>query len=123
MYKVSVFAATLLLGGCAVGPDFAAPNHDVINTFMTTEAQPSSEALLGWQQIYQDPHLQKLITLALANNHDMLIARSRIIEARLNSDISDAQLWPDASIGLTSEREKDSSSIAHSHALKASLNW
>lgn len=123
MYKILVCATALLLGGCAVGPDFAAPEHDDINTFMTTEAQASSEALLGWQQIYQDPHLQKLITLALANNHDMLIARSRIIEARLNSNISDADLWPNASIGLTSEREKDASSIANTHDLKAFFNW
>ncbi|MCQ8879939.1 efflux transporter outer membrane subunit [Pseudoalteromonas shioyasakiensis] len=124
MYKHTLLVSAIWLSGCAVGPDFEAPEHDDITTFMSSEATVSNEALLGWQQVYQDPHLQKLIQLALENNHDMLVARSRIIEARLNSNISDANLWPNANIGLTSEREKENgSSPANTHDLKGYLSW
>lgn len=124
MYKLSPLAFVLLLSGCAVGPDFKAPEHADIKTYMGMQASTAEEALIGWQQIYQDPHLQRLIALALENNHDIRLAHSKIIEARLNSNISDADLWPDVSAGLTSEREKElGGSIANTHDLKGYLNW
>jgi multidrug efflux system outer membrane protein len=124
MHKLLPLFCFACLQGCAVGPDFEVPEHSKVTNFMGAAATPQSEALAGWKQIYSDPHLQKLISQALVNNQDMLIAQSKIIEARARYRITDAALWPDVSVGLTSEREEElNSGPENSFDLKGYLSW
>lgn len=52
---------------------------------METQVDSTSLPYLGWEKIFQDPKLQSLIRLALANNKDLK-------NAKLNVDIARAQL-------------------------------
>ena len=124
MHKLLPLLCFACIHGCAVGPDFEIPDHSEVTNFMGATATPQSEALAGWKQIYNDPHLQKLISQALLNNQDMLIAQSKIIEARARYRITDAALWPDVNVGLTSEREEElNSSPENTFDLKGYLSW
>lgn len=74
----------LLVSGCAVGPNFMRPWVDTPDNFRNapTSADPSSLADLPWWQVFRDDRLQNLIQQALANNHDLRIAVSRVEQAR-----------------------------------------
>jgi multidrug efflux system outer membrane protein len=58
---------------------------------------------LTYQQVFQDPRLQRLITLALTNNRDLMNAAANIAVAREQYNIQRAQLLPtvNASAGAT----------------------
>lgn len=77
-----VFAASLLmLGGCSMVPRYVRPAAPVPATLpaTSTEAAPPT---LSYSDIFRDPHLQRLIEQALANNRDLRIAAANIAAAR-----------------------------------------
>ena len=81
--RISGLLATLLLAGCNVGPDFQSPEVSVPVAFrFDSNASPQSIADLPWWKVYRDPKLQSLINEALANNHDLRIAITRVEQAR-----------------------------------------
>lgn len=61
---------------------------------------------IGWKEFYSDEKLQKVITLALANNRDLRIAASNIEKARALYRIVRSELFPkvSASGGLVEQR-------------------
>lgn len=79
---------TLLLGACAVGPDYRNPPPvDTGNgwTLPIGNAQ-ASVALATWWKSLNDPVLDHLVDVALAGNLDLRQAQARIREARALSD-------------------------------------
>ncbi len=87
---------TLLVSGCAVGPNFMRPWVNTPDNFRNapTSADPASFADLPWWQVFRDDRLQNLIQLALANNHDLRIAVSRVEQARQISLQARSQFFP-----------------------------
>lgn len=94
MNKIKICAAGALLAvsfsSCHIYKKYDLPVNEssiVADFGKAAEAQVDSTALpyLGWEQIFQDPKLQTLIRLALANNKDLK-------NAKLNVDIASAQL-------------------------------
>jgi outer membrane protein TolC len=74
----------LLLAACAVGPDYRPPETKVPQRFEHLEpATYSDEAAVAafWTQ-FQDETLERLVDDALAANHDLRIALTRVAEAR-----------------------------------------
>jgi len=86
----------LLVCGCAVGPNFMRPWVNTPDNFRNapTSADPASFADLPWWQVFRDDRLQNLIQLALANNHDLRIAVSRVEQARQISLQARSQFFP-----------------------------
>ncbi|WP_448211096.1 efflux transporter outer membrane subunit [Colwellia sp. MEBiC06753] len=126
MNKFTVIAASVMfaLTGCALGPDFKTPEYNGAQDYMGVEAsETTSEELSSWQQVYTEPALQHLITLALANNHNLEIARARLKEAGLNADIVAADRWPDAEIGAEATRKESGSGPENNFEARAYLNW
>lgn len=117
----------LVLTACTLGPDFEKPALPVQDNFQSIEGYDVSEsaALMHWQQAYQDPQLQQLIELALAQNYNLAIAVSRIKEARARANMLDSALYP--SLGLLAESERVSKGSASdyddSHQLKGQFAW
>lgn len=101
--------ALLLLAGCSVGPKYHQPKVPVppayrgstgVNT--TPENATASTASLGaekWSTVFRDPVLQELIREALANNYDLKIAATRVLEAQDQLGITRAQQLPSLSGG------------------------
>lgn len=81
---VAVAVAATLLTACAVGPNYRAPETEVADRFDSIEASTySSDASVAefWTG-FHDAELDKIIKDALASNHDLRIAITRINEAR-----------------------------------------
>jgi outer membrane protein, multidrug efflux system len=99
-----VVMATLLLAGCAIGPDYKRPAVAKPETFRgQATAEAASFADAPWWEVFQDPVLKGLIEEAMRANYDARIAAARVHEARANLRVARSDLFPsldyDAAVG------------------------
>src|SRR5262249_2157870 len=90
-----------LLGGCAVGPDYARPpvaEPPAFRDQATAEAVSLADA--PWWAVFQDPILKGLIQESLRTNYDVQIAAARVQEARANLGIARSDLYPSLDYGV-----------------------
>lgn len=106
--------ALLFLNGCStMAPQYSQPAAPVPAAWPSgpayqVNALPSEKPLaeIPWQEFFVDPHLRKLISLALENNRDLRVAALNIERARAQYQIQRSDLFPklDASAGATFQR-------------------
>ena len=84
----------LLIQGCAVGPNFQEPKQDVSTNYRYSSVKTDSIVNLKWWNIFDDPVLDTLIVTALRENKNVLIAASRIEQARANVGYNKADYGP-----------------------------
>lgn len=89
-YIIYLIVLTFSLSSCNIYKKYSLPTQDnkIVSDYgraLEEEVDSTSLPYLGWKEIFQDPKLQDLITLALENNKDLN-------NARLNVDIAYAQL-------------------------------
>ena len=102
---IAIAAASVVLGGCTVGPDYKRPQVAVPASFRAPEAteaplpesQLASLADLKWFEVFRDPQLQALIKIALVQNYDLRDAVARVDEARANLGITRSNQYPQVS--------------------------
>jgi multidrug efflux system outer membrane protein len=89
-----LFLLGILFYSCAVGPDFQKPQMEIPKYF--TYDSPATDSLvnLKWWEIFNDPVLDTLVLTALYENKNVLIAISRIEEARANLGFTEADIFP-----------------------------
>ena len=95
-------ACTLLMNfGCAaVGPNYASPKLSTPDSWHTKledglRAKPiDPQTLANWWRTLNDSILSSLIEQAVDGNLDLKVARARILQARANRTISEANLFP-----------------------------
>lgn len=107
MRRLAVSIVALALAGCVVGPNYRAPAGNAPAQFgeSVTGTQPAPD-LAGWWQAYDDPELNRLIGLALADSPDIGIATARIAAARAAERVAGASNLPevDAQSGVNYTR-------------------
>lgn len=88
--------APLLLTGCQVGPDFAAPAFQPPAAFAAAPASDGGQAmaLAKWWDLFHDPALSGRIDKAMANAPDLRQAVARVNESRALAQAAGATLWP-----------------------------
>ena len=75
--------AAAVLAACAVGPDYHAPETKAAEKFDNMEPNYSTgQGTAAFWHTFSDSELDKLVTDALASNHDLRIALTRVEEAR-----------------------------------------
>jgi outer membrane protein, multidrug efflux system len=80
---ISLIVFLMLLGGCAVGPNYQRPAVNTPENFRFAETQgTNSIADLPWWKVFQDPMLQDLVRTALTNNYDLKQAVARVEQSR-----------------------------------------
>ena len=90
-----VSAASLLLAGCAVGPNYKRPAVGVPDQYRGAPARPAGVAgRTKWSDLFQDDALKQLITTALEHNFDLALAAERVEEARARFRITGANQYP-----------------------------
>jgi len=116
--KTALFISTLVLAaglaGCAVGPDYhrppATPSEPLAKTFSDDStnqvvwkiAEPSANVPRGeWWQIFDDAELNRLETLAVTNNQNLVAAAARFEQSRLLVASARSQFFPQLSAGGT----------------------
>jgi multidrug efflux system outer membrane protein len=115
--KIFVFISFLALGltGCAVGPNYHRPtalqNQPLPKTFSdgnpTNEtvwkiAEPSANLPRGeWWQLFSDSELNRLETLALTNNQNLIAAAARFEQTRDLAAAARSGFYPQLNAGGT----------------------
>lgn len=91
-----VFAIGILLlaAGCKVGPAYQKPEDTTPRTFRYSSNATDSIINLKWWELFHDPVLDTLIVTALRENKNLLIAASRIEQARANVGFNKADMGP-----------------------------
>jgi NodT family efflux transporter outer membrane factor (OMF) lipoprotein len=108
---LGIMAAALAstLSGCMTGPDFVPPKNEQLPTaFSRPDLMPVNgqtvdpnapdaalqAEIMRWWQVFDDPVLNRLMTTAVENNWDVLIATQRIEQARAQAAQTQSQLFP-----------------------------
>jgi multidrug efflux system outer membrane protein len=124
-YGVLAVAVALILGGCAVGPDYKRPADlpaPVEFRGVLSPQEAASFADQHWAEVFNDPELRQVIETALANNLDLKIAAARVEEFRGRARVARSYLGPNLSLGgntTPSPGTPDDSS----YSLGLTLNW
>ena len=110
----AVIVLLLSLCACKVGPNYKRPALTVPDQYRglapdaSTQQPPTAEqfAEMKWWTVFQDETLQALIKESLANNYDMRIAATRILQASANLGITRANQFPQVSgsFGVTNQQ-------------------
>jgi multidrug efflux system outer membrane protein len=92
--------AVLFVAGCALGPNYHRPATNPPENFrFAGSAATNSLGDMQWQDVFQDPVLQNLITTALTNNYNLKQAVARVEEARYNAMAARSPFFPQVSYG------------------------
>ena len=89
-----LFFLILLASSCKVGPNFVKPSVQSPESFRYAEGTPDSVLNLQWWTLFNDEYLTNLVETALVHNQDVLIAASRIEEARAAVGFNKADQFP-----------------------------
>lgn len=87
------------------------------------EQQPIEQK---WWQSFDDPVLNSIEELAIANNYDLVAASYRIAQAKANMRIAEAGFYPQISLGAAYDYNKNISAIgmiAHTGSLGLDFQW
>jgi multidrug efflux system outer membrane protein len=107
--------SSLLLAACAVGPDYKPPETEAAERFDHLEPDAfSTEATVAkFWTLFEDETLVRLVDDALAANHDLRIALTRVAEARALRGETRLDLAPTvtASAGYSDQRQANAQLI------------
>jgi multidrug efflux system outer membrane protein len=83
-----------------VGPNYHRPKIDTPDTFRApaplSATESASLADLKWWEVFQDPQLQELVRVALAQNYDLRDAAARVEQARARLGVTESYQLPNA---------------------------
>ncbi len=85
---------TMGISSCKVGPNFVTPQVTTNDYYKFDSIKSDSMINLKWWELFQDEDLQKLITTALDNNKDILMAAKRLEQARIYVGYTQADMYP-----------------------------
>lgn len=99
--RLLLLAALALAGGCAI-PQMQAPAPAAVppSWSAATDQDAPPADLRGWWKAWGDPVLDGLVDRALAANPDLLVAASRVRQARLLAEAEPARFRPAITAGV-----------------------
>ncbi|PFH20684.1 efflux transporter outer membrane subunit [Burkholderia sp. JKS000303] len=87
-------------------------------------APTPAAAEVGWREFYRDPHLRKLIALALDNNRDLRVAALQVAEYEAQYRITRAALAPSIdATGSLSNARSDGTTTRSSSVSVGTTSW
>lgn len=111
--SITVMVLLLSMSACKVGPNYKRPPLSVPDQYRglapdaSTQQQAGEQfAQMKWWTVFQDETLQALIKESLANNYDVRIAATRILQAAANLGITRANQFPtvNGSFGIANQQ-------------------
>lgn len=108
---------SFLLTGCTLGPKYKRPERPVPDVYrgLAPDWGKQTNASLAdekWWAVFDDPQLQALIREALANNYDLQIAATHILQAQAALGITRADQFPSVSGAISALNERSPRSHA-----------
>ncbi len=92
--KIVTLVIIVSFTGCAMGPDFKKPVLETPDNFRFSDSESKEIVNLKWWELFDDPVLYSLVVTALTDNKDLMIAASRIEEARAALGFTKADQYP-----------------------------
>jgi multidrug efflux system outer membrane protein len=131
MKKISFVTIIILLGlaGCMVGPNFQKPVVKTPPRYLYDSVATDTVLNLEWWNLFRDSTLNALIDTALLRNRDVLIAASRIEEARSVVGYTKADMYPSFSYSGDGGRMRtslpggDAPSTFNNFSALGNVNW
>lgn len=104
----SALTATVLLAGCAVGPDYARPSSTLPEDYSQAapEARAAAPVNPEWWQLFGDADLNALVDQALAANQDLQAAIARLEAAEAGAREAGAAYYPALDLGAAGSRNR-----------------
>ncbi|MDL2308492.1 efflux transporter outer membrane subunit [Bacteroidales bacterium OttesenSCG-928-B11] len=119
-YIYLVLISGILFQGCIakkyIQPEVIQQN----NSYRGSDSNTENFATAGWEDFYQDPHLKKLIKMALDSNFDVRIAESNIRIAQEYLKQSKAAFYPTLMAGASGGINTTGSATTGVYSLYAS---
>jgi NodT family efflux transporter outer membrane factor (OMF) lipoprotein len=125
---VALAGSLLLLGACAVGPDYTEPEADVQTGWTETGSTlVNSKAALDprwWETAFADPVLNELTNNALQQNLTLRSAGLRVLQSQQQLAIAVGNQYPQQQqIGALAERQQENGSRFNDYNLGFNLAW
>jgi len=118
MSRLLLPLATLLLAGCALGPNYQRPKVESPAAFRgQAQAEAASLADQPWWDVFGDATLKDLVGEALANNQNVRIATWRVAEYRARAGAERADWYPAINPSALWERGRQSTYSASGSTL------
>jgi len=102
--SIIIVMTLLLLGGCAIGPDYQKPEIASPPAWLVDMQTAKDTANTLWWEQFNDPALNELIATALKQNYDLRIATSRVDEYYGRYGATRADLFPQVGYGASAGR-------------------
>ncbi|MFL9869703.1 efflux transporter outer membrane subunit [Paraburkholderia fungorum] len=96
------------LSGCLLGPDYVRPTIDTPATYRFNAGEATEVANTAWWEQFQDPVLNDLIAVALADNKDVRIAAARVDQFLGQFVTTRAGLFPQLNASFDAQRQRAS---------------
>ncbi len=105
--RISTLTAALLLAGCTLGPDYVRPSSTLPEQHKEAVAEARATAPVNpeWWTLFNDPTLDQLVALTLANNQDLQAAVARLEATEAAAREAGAELFP--AIGLSANGSRN----------------
>ena len=97
--SIVIVMTFLLLGGCAIGPDYRKPEIASPPAWIVDQKIAQDMANTAWWEQFNDPTLNELIRTALQENRDLRVATSRVEEFYGRYGATRADLFPQIGYG------------------------
>lgn len=125
---VTTLFGVLSLAGCMLGPDFQKPVVETPEYFQFETLKDDSQIDLKWWELFDDPTLYSLVSIALNENKNVLIAASRIEEARALLGFTKADALPRVDIEAMASRGNlagvaKTESVNNNYYIAPVLSW
>lgn len=116
--RLLLTAVFAVLGACSLTPAYERPEIAAPDAWRATAAPQSDAALAAdWWRGFGSDELNELITQALAANHDLAVAASRVEQARATAQMARSKLLPYAT--TSASRSKDRQTAAGDHVVSS----
>jgi outer membrane protein, multidrug efflux system len=117
--------SSLLLGGCAVGPEYRKPAPDIPTQWSLHQSGELVDIQEWWAQ-FNDPALSRLQDLAERNSPTLASAMAAIDKARASRVSSAAAYWPDITASGSDSHSgslKHPTGVTHTTSAELDASW
>ena len=105
MKILSTTLIVLILGACAVGPDYEKPELNTPEAYRFTDEQASDVVNTQWWTQFDDAVLDELIDEALRANLDVRTAAARVEQFAARLNITRSEFFPQVGYGVAGDRQ------------------
>ena len=124
----NVAFAILTLGGCAVGPDYVAPQ--AVEQIQLNQAYQQAPQATRWWRAFDDAELNRLVSIALEQNRSLVKAQANVQRAAAIFKDADNDWLPKGSLDGTYQASEnstiataDNNVVSRGNTVGANLSW